>query len=275
VAHEIASFPPFICLPETSLRNVLKTLTPLGKSPFNYNDYTVWRFIHYWQQIDEVMRLGPKSVLEIGPGDHTVSDFLIRKGLDVVTADNDPAVKPDYLIDLLVPNFKDKFDRKYDICLLSEVLEHISFKYFVRILVEIGELARFIVISIPYTTIRLFPKRINYGRVISCEGRLMTNIPYYYLNIPLDILRFFKSLLSTRSLSVAKSKLRFGLINYPDSFQGHHWDCGFWPFRPSVVRRLLANDFIIHSEKVYVITNCIFWVLSLRQGNKCTASGSF
>ncbi|TSA09135.1 MAG: hypothetical protein D4R73_07320 [Deltaproteobacteria bacterium] len=252
----------------------MKTITPLGESPFNYHDYTIWRFIHYWQQITEIMRLRPKSVLEIGPGDHTVSDFLIRKGLDVVTADNDPAVKPDNVIDLLDMNFVDKFDRSFDLCLASEVLEHLSFKHFLRVLVQLGNLARFILISVPYTTIRLFPERSDYGKVISCEGRLMTRIPYYCLNIPLDISRFFKTLLFSGSVSDARSQLRFGLTDYPDSFQGHHWDCGFWRFRPAVIRRLLADDFIVHREKVYVNTNCIFWVLSLRQGNKCTASGS-
>jgi hypothetical protein len=240
----------------------MKAIVPLGESPFHYNDYTIWRFMHYWQQVAEVMRLEPQSVLEIGPGDNTVSDFLTRKGINVVTADNDPALQPDYLINLLDVNFADKINRTFDLCLASAVLEHLPFKHVRRVLNQLSNLASYLVISVPYTTIRLFPERPDYGKVISCEGRVMTFIPYYFLNVPLDILRFCKSLLVNRSYRQARSKLRFGFTDYPESFQGHHWDCGFWPFRPAVVRRLLAEDFIIHREKIYVNTNCIFWVLS-------------
>jgi hypothetical protein len=245
----------------------MKVLEPLGISDFNYQDYTVWRFIHYWHQIELVLRLRPKSVLEIGPGDHTVSDFLIRKGIDVSTLDNHDALKPDYLIDLLDPNFTEKINQKFDICLASQVLEHVSFGNFISILKKLAQLAEYLVISVPYTTIRLFPERPDYGKIISCEGRLMTHIPHYFINIPLSILRFSKSVLMREGFQAAKSRLHFGAEQYPETFHGHHWDCGFWPFRPSMVRKALMKNFIIHREIIYVSTNCIFWVLSVRHTN--------
>lgn len=242
----------------------MNTIVPLGESQFNYTDYTVWRFIHYWQQLDLVMSLQPRSVLEIGPGDHTIADFLRRKGIEVITADNDPAIKPDYLVNLLDPDFEKRFDQKFHLCLASEVLEHLSFEHFIKTLIKLGSLAEILAISVPYTTVRLFPDRPNYGRLVSCEGRLLTHIPFYFVNIPHDLLRFAKTLLKKRSLKEAKDRLRFGRQDYPDSYHGHHWDCGFWPFRPSKIRRMLSENFAIRLEKVYVNTNCIFWVLESR-----------
>ena len=45
--------------------------------PGNYNDFYEYdqkpRWISYWHQIDEVLRLAPQTVLEIGIGNQWVS----------------------------------------------------------------------------------------------------------------------------------------------------------------------------------------------------------
>ena len=129
--------------------------TKLGNSVFNYKSYDEYRFIHYYQQINHILKLNPKSVLEIGPGDYTVTDFLRRKGIKVKTFDNDKLLNPDYIGDIRNINIKEKFD----LVLLSEVLEHVKFEYFEKIVRKLSEISKkWVVISLPYPHIRLFGK---------------------------------------------------------------------------------------------------------------------
>jgi hypothetical protein len=241
-------------------------LKPLGESKFNYRweDYTIWRFIHYQQQVASVLKLRPQSVLEIGPGDHLVSDFLRRKGIHVETADCDVALQPDYLIDLREPMFANEISRRFDVCLASEVLEHLSFRHFNRVTFTLGGLARYLIISVPYGTVRLLPDRPDYGRFISCEGRIMTRIPNYAYKTLISTLRAFKWLLMFRKYTEILNLFSQKINNYPDSYNDHHWECGEWATRPSVVRRNLKLNFRIHEEIAHIDTNCVIWVLSLK-----------
>jgi SAM-dependent methyltransferase len=138
------------------------TVKALGESVFHYQDYTVYRFIHYFQQIHHVLNLEPKKILEIGPGDHTVTDFLRRKGGVVVkTFDNDPNLFPDYLGDI---REELKINERFDLVLASEVFEHMNIKWLPIILENIKNVlvdGGYLVVSLPYSTIRLFPERRN------------------------------------------------------------------------------------------------------------------
>ena len=98
----------------------------LGDSIFSYKDYSVYRFLHYYQQISYVLPLKPNEILEIGPGDHTITDFLRRKGIKVDTMDNDPQLHPDFLHDI-----RNSFPQmqKWDLVLASEVFEHMNIKF--------------------------------------------------------------------------------------------------------------------------------------------------
>src|SRR5256885_1066493 len=158
------------------------TVKRLDDSVFNYTDYMPERFLHYYQQITHVRSFQPKRVLEIGPGDHTVTDFLRRKGIEVDTYDNDPKLEPTYLGDIR----KELVTRgRYDLVLASEVFEHMNIKWLPQLLSNIRRVLApggILLVSLPYSTLRLFPPRRDYGRVISCEGRLHTHIPFYYLH---------------------------------------------------------------------------------------------
>src|ERR1700694_3362087 len=92
----------------------------LGDSPFNYDDYSAFRFIHYWQQIHHIRKLKPGKILEIGPGDHTVTDFLRRKGFGIQTLDNDSRLHPDYQRDI---RERLNIDARFDLVLACEVLD--------------------------------------------------------------------------------------------------------------------------------------------------------
>lgn len=238
------------------------TIKALKESPFNYQDYTVDRFIHYFQQIHHCLLLKPKKILEIGPGDCSVTDFLRRKGINVKTFDSDENLFPDYLGDI---REKFKFDEKFDLVLASQVLEHINIKYLGAILENIKNILTedgYLVVSLPYTTIRLFPKRSKYGKFISCEGRLYTYIPCYYIQPTLTLLRGLKQIFKRGGANLEFPFKYYVIPKYPDDkFDVHHWDIGFYPTTRRAIRKIFLRYFIIVEEKVYINTNCIFYIL--------------
>jgi len=245
---------------EVRMANGHGLVTGLKDSVFNYTDYMPERFLHYHQQIVHVLELAPKFVLEIGPGDHTVTDFLRRKGIEVETYDNDVKLSPTYLGDIrkdLVTH------QRYDLVLASEVFELMNIKWLPRILSNIRRVMTdngALVVSLPYSTLRLFPPRRDYGKVISCEGRLQTHIPLHYIHRLLWPLRVLYRLAVQRH--ALRSALASVIPSYPDDkFDVHHWDLGVAPTTRRFVRKVLQTQFVIVSEKAYVNTNCVFFVL--------------
>lgn len=81
------------------------------------------------QQIHGIHAMRPKSILEIGPGNGLVSSFLKRSGIDVVTADINPALEPDICAPLSeIPTHLK--GRRFDLVVSCEVLEHMPFDQF-------------------------------------------------------------------------------------------------------------------------------------------------
>lgn len=80
-------------------------------------------------QINEISKLKPKSILEIGIGNGFVSSFLKRSGIDVCTVDINSELEPD-----IVSSIEDLplhlEQRKFDLVVCCEVLEHIPFEEF-------------------------------------------------------------------------------------------------------------------------------------------------
>lgn len=236
---------------------------PLGDSVFNYTNYSVERFIHYYQQIDIIMRQRPKKMLEIGPGDYTVTDFFMRKGVIVKTLDNDPKLKPNYLKDIRGPL---NIDEKFDLILASEVFEHMKLKWLDIILYNLKQLLEengVLLISIPYSTIKLFPK-VRGIRLVSNEGRLTTNIPMYYYRFFISMPLVFKKYISGMTLKNAFNSSN-ALPEYPDDhFNDHHWDLGYLPATRKTVKKIIKNHFIIIEENVHVNTNSVIYLLRVK-----------
>ena len=236
----------------------------LGDSEFNYQDYTVDRFIHYYQQIHHILKLKPARVLEIGPGDHTITDFLRRKGVYVKTFDNDAELHPDYSGD-----FREKLEigESFDLVIASEVFEHVKLKYLDQVLKNIDRVLSedgYVVVSLPYSTLRLFPKRADYGRIVSCEGRLRTHLPMYFFQPLLRTIRGLKRILVDRK-GLASAFEFYGIGEFPDdAFDVHHWDLGYSPTTRRSVRPIFRRTFLIVEEKAYVNTNCVFFILKKR-----------
>lgn len=106
------------------------------------------RWVSYWYQIAEIIARNPKSVLEIGIGNGTVSDYLKKLGIKVTTCDFDKSLKPDVVGDIRkLPFSKNSFD----LVLCAEVLEHIPFKDFPRALSQIHRVTKeSVVIALPH-----------------------------------------------------------------------------------------------------------------------------
>ena len=114
---------------------------------FNIEYDTKSRWISYWYQINEVINLQPKSVLEIGVGNKTVSDYLKKIGFRVKTCDLDKSLKPDVVANIL--NLPFKID-SFDVVLCAEVLEHLPFKNFSRALSNIHKVSKkYAIITLP------------------------------------------------------------------------------------------------------------------------------
>lgn len=88
-----------------------------------YDD--LMRFISYYYQIDLIRKLNPDSVLEIGIGNKTVSNYLQQNEIKIETCDFDKELKPDYIADIRDLPFK---DNSYSAVIACEVLEHLPWK---------------------------------------------------------------------------------------------------------------------------------------------------
>ena len=109
------------------------------------------RWVSYWYQINEVLSLNPRNVLEIGVGNKTVSDYLKKTGIKVVTCDFDKSLKPDIIANVLNLPFK---KNSFDVVLCAEVLEHLPFKNFPRALAQIHKVTlKAAVITVPHFSI--------------------------------------------------------------------------------------------------------------------------
>lgn len=237
------------------------SIKPLKESVFNYKEYAVYRFIHYFQQIHHVFILRPKKVLEIGPGDHCVTDFLIRKGINVKTFDNDENLFPDYFGDVRETL---RVDDKFDVVLASKILEHLDISWLDKILENIKEVMTsrgYLIVSLPYSTIRLWPEKCKWSNFFSYNGRLFTYIPFYYVQPILTLLRSLKRIF-LRQGNLKQALEYYVIPKYPDDrLDVHRWDLGCYPTTRRRVRKIFSRHFKIVQEKIYINTNCVFYIL--------------
>jgi len=100
-------------------------------------------------QIMAVMSLSPKTILEVGPGNGFVSNFFRSAGFEVTTFDINNNLKPDVVGNLIEI---DKYfeQNSFDIILCAEVLEHLPFEYFDKVLEAFNRItSKHLVITLP------------------------------------------------------------------------------------------------------------------------------
>jgi len=109
-----------------------------------------WLALYY--QVNEILKLKPRSVLVIGKGDKydVISEVLKSKGISVTTFDINPDFCPDIVGD--VKEISRYFEVKsFDAILCAEVLEHVPFVYFRNILHQMAKISKkYVVITLPH-----------------------------------------------------------------------------------------------------------------------------
>lgn len=142
------------------------------------------RMVSYYNQLSIIKELNSqvKSVLEIGIFNSLFSVLLKNSGYQVTTADYNPDLEPDLLIDLttdfVIP--KDKFD----VIVSFQVLEHIPYDQAEKALQKLVEASRkFIVISLPYNSYELFNFRFT-SSFAPRPKNLLIQIPRFWSTKP-------------------------------------------------------------------------------------------
>jgi ubiquinone/menaquinone biosynthesis C-methylase UbiE len=114
----------------------------------NYD--TKERFCSYWHQIQEVVLLNPRSILDIGIGNGFVSRYLREKGYNVITSDIDKRLAPDTVASVVNVPFS---DQAFEVVTCYEVLEHLPFGCFRKALSELFRVScSHVLLSIPDVT---------------------------------------------------------------------------------------------------------------------------
>jgi hypothetical protein len=122
----------------------------LEKERYHTDEYfTHAQFISFSEQVRLVHSMNRKDILEIGIGNGIVSDFLRKSGLNVTTFDINPNLNPDVMgsVTDLIEIFQ---QRKFDLIICAEVLEHMPFERFEQAISNIaGTTNEYAILTLP------------------------------------------------------------------------------------------------------------------------------
>lgn len=105
------------------------------------------RWCSIWHQVDEIQKLKPENVLEVGPGPGLFKTTAASFGLRVETMDLDPALKPDHVGSATAMPFQ---DNTYDVVCAFQMLEHLPYEASLKAFEEMVRVSRrYVVISLP------------------------------------------------------------------------------------------------------------------------------
>jgi ubiquinone/menaquinone biosynthesis C-methylase UbiE len=108
------------------------------------------RFLSYWNQIDQVRRAEPETLLEVGIGNGFVSRYLRDAGYRIHTVDFDGRLEPDTVASVTKLPFD---DGEFDVTCCFETLEHLPWDQFGAALRELRRVARrLVLLSLPDVT---------------------------------------------------------------------------------------------------------------------------
>ena len=108
------------------------------------------RFPSYWNQIDQIRRVDPESILEVGIGNGFVGRYLRNEGFSHHGVDFDARLEPDTVASVTQLPFE---DHSHDVSCCFETLEHLPWSDFVPALRELARVSRRVVlISLPDVT---------------------------------------------------------------------------------------------------------------------------
>lgn len=127
---------------------MMKEMKQVDKSHYEFSRYMhKARWNSVWHQLDEVIRLKPGSVLEIGPGPGVFKNMASLFGVKVETLDIDPELRPDHVGSATALPFD---DNTYDVVCAFQILEHLPYDVALKAFKEMVRVSRgHVVISLP------------------------------------------------------------------------------------------------------------------------------
>ena len=120
----------------------------VDKSHYEFHRYlSKARWNSLWHQLDEVIRLRPENVLEIGPGPGLFKHTALLFGIKVETLDLDPDLKPDHVGSAMALPFA---LNTYDVVCAFQMLEHLPYENALLAFREMVRVSRrHVIISLP------------------------------------------------------------------------------------------------------------------------------
>lgn len=120
----------------------------VDKSHYDFARYmSRARWQSLWHQLDEVLRLQPTRVLEVGPGPGIFKSLAKLAGLSVETLDIDPELNPDHVGSVTAIPLP---DHSYDVVCAFQILEHLPYEQSLLAFREMTRVSRrHLVISLP------------------------------------------------------------------------------------------------------------------------------
>ena len=120
----------------------------VSKGHYEFDSYvTKPRWNSLWHQLDEVRRLNPRRILEIGPGPGLFKAVAMLFGLHVETVDIDPELKPDHVGSATALPFP---DASFDVVCAFQMLEHLPYSTSLAAFDEMSRVSRrHVLISLP------------------------------------------------------------------------------------------------------------------------------
>ncbi len=126
----------------------MSNVKQVDKAHYEFSRYmSKERWTSTWHQLDEIQKLNPESVLEIGPGPGFFKAMAKQIGIEVKTLDLDPDLEPDYLgsaTSIPLP------DSSFDVVCAFQMLEHLPYETALQAFQEMTRVSRSnVVISLP------------------------------------------------------------------------------------------------------------------------------
>ncbi|HED05056.1 MAG TPA: class I SAM-dependent methyltransferase [Ignavibacteria bacterium] len=184
----------------------------VDKSKYKFRSYCgADRWASYWHQLDEVLALSPKTILEIGVGDGVFKNY-IKNNTDIEYKNLDIAedLNPDIIGSVENINLP---DNSVDLVCAFEILEHLPFDKFEKCLTEIRRVSKSdVVISLPH-----------FGHTIKFSFK----IPF-----------------------LKEKKISFKIPHHPKhKFNGqHYWEIGKKGYSSSKIRKIISKYFKIRKN---------------------------
>jgi len=118
------------------------------KTHYEFNRYmTKQRWISVWHQLDEIQKLNPRNVLEVGPGPGLFKMVAAAHDIAIETLDLDSELKPDHVGSATAIPLA---DATYDVVCAFQMLEHLPYEVSLQAFKEMTRVSRrHVVISLP------------------------------------------------------------------------------------------------------------------------------